>query len=490
MLLESFSQTILRWLRIPPGTSLRKFSEGSDVSTSSKTENEYIEAIVDITVDDICIGESPLSVSSDIGTPENVSIRLDDICKELNTVVKWVAKDLCIKGVSVYKASINKKLNKLVLLPSLENYRYFISDTKEILAYTDDDKKPIEDLLIFINVDKSSFQKIEDSFDSKLAFSIVPTPMQVKNLSNTINKINIAENAISRYRAQLSRIARWVNVDVGLSQGDTQTTVVNSISSAINANSMDLSLTTEANTFDDNIPVIPNRKGLGKPEIQSDIPNANIKDLSDLDYYLSKLTLGMRFPATYMDFSKNLDSTAVSLIRGDLRYSKLCNSVATKIENTITDWVNSSKTFKKYHPVFTLTKLPSSEDDDVMAALDNYVDLASKVEDFVNGDGEVDLKIHRLRILQDLFASSTTSPALQSWFEDFKEYLQKSGNESEDKESDEDFDDLGSSAPSHSSGSDFSSDEGDSDFSEEPEGSEDLENNSPPDDVEFIEPQS
>ena len=49
--------------------------------------------------------------------------------------------------------------------------------------------------------------------------------------------------------------------------------MVDTISSAINANSTSLVRGTSYQEFDDNIPVLPNRKGLGKAEIVSDIPS-------------------------------------------------------------------------------------------------------------------------------------------------------------------------------------------------------------------------
>lgn len=259
-----------------------------------------------------------------------------------------------------------------------------------------------------------------------MAFRIAPEPMQLKNAERTIQGLQTAEDAIARYRIQTSRFVRFANVDIGTAQGDTQKDVIDTISSAFNANSVSLANGTAYTEFDDNIPVLPNRKGLGKVEFVSDYPDANIKDLADVDYWLKKLNLIMRFPATYMDFSTNLDSTAVSMIRGDIRYSKLCKSVQSKITTTLNDYIQASK-FKKYSPVVSLTQLPTSEDDDVISAMDQYVDITQKVESFVQGevDEPVEIKLHRLQLLQDLFSTSTTSPTLQKWFEDYRSYLTK-----------------------------------------------------------------
>jgi len=434
MLLESFSQTILRWLRIPPGTSLRKADGPSTSSSIGKIdENEYVEAILDITVDDVCVGEEPLSINFDSTTPEVTQKKLKGINDEFNSIVKWVARDLASEGVSVYDVTVSKK-NKLIVIPFLEDVEYFLTKEKRVVAYAvgSKDESQLTNKLIFINFDKKSLQPVEDKRSSDIIFKIVPAPMQLRNVERTVSGLVSAEDSLARYRIQLGRLARWVNVDVGASQGDTQKDVVDTISSSINANSSSLMNGNLYQEFDDNLPVLPHRRGLGKAEIVSDVPSANISDIVDLDYWKTKLALLMRFPATYLDFSKSLDTTAVSLLRGDLRYSKKCTSIRTKITSTLNEYISSSK-FNRYHPVFSLTQLPSSEDDDVIAALQSYVELSKDVEEFINGAEDTKgLKLHKLKLLQDLFATSVSSPSIQSWFEEFRKYIEASDTGSED----------------------------------------------------------
>lgn len=425
MLLESFSQSVLRWLRIPPGTSLRHPNEVG-TSSASVDDNPYIETIVSITVDDICIGEEPLSIDYKDDTPELTQIKFKEICDESNTIVKDVATDLCKVGCSVYTAGISSK-NKLILLPYVKMCTFWLTKEKKVVV-CDEDDNPMENVIIFVNYSKSDLMPVEegDREHSEYAFQITPCPMQLKNVQGTINSLQRAEDNLDRYRAITSRIARWATVDIGTSQGDQQKDVIDTISSAINANSAGLGNTLGNSDFDDNIPVLPCRGSLGQVQLQSDVPNYNLKDLGDIDHYLDKLKLQTRFPSTYMDFSQNLGDTAVSLIRGDLRYAKLCNKVRSKIVSTFNDFINSSEQFRKWEPCFTLTQLPTSEDEDVMEALSQYVDLATSVEEFVMGeDMPKEIQLHRLRLLQDLFASSTTSPALQKWFLDYREFIEK-----------------------------------------------------------------
>ena len=189
---------------------------------------------------------------------------------------------------------------------------------------------------------------------------------------------------------------RYATVDVGLSNGDTQKDVVEAISAAINADSMNLTSTTNEE-YNDNIPVIPTRNGKGAPEMHLEVPNGEgIKDLADLKYFLDKLNLLTRFPATYMDFSQAMGDTAVSMIRSDLRYAKMCASIRTLIEKTINDFISQTKSLTEYNVVFSLVQLPTSEDDDVIQQMSNYSELASDIYNFVLGEDEeesIDLKI-------------------------------------------------------------------------------------------------
>lgn len=464
MLIEAFSQTILKWLRIPPGSSVRK---ASGVSTSSDVDlanNDYIQTILDITVDDICIGDSPLSIDYKVDTGRAAAFKLDRICEEFNTIVKDVARDLCQFGYSLWDVEISKSTNSVIVLANLDEVEFYLSKEKKVVAYDVKDSKQLLNKLVFINYNKQSLEKVEDKDKSDVLFKINPTPMQLKNAEKTLEGIVNAETAIAKYRSLL-RPLRWANVDIGSAQGDVQKSTVDSIASSINCNSSSLGNGTTYTDFDDNIPVLPNRKGLGRVEIASDIPSADIKDLSDLDYWLNKLNLIMRFPGTYMDFSKALSESAVSMIRGDLRYVKLTKSVQTKIVTTLNKFIQESK-FAKYEPVFALTTLPSSEDDDVMEALSNYCELAASVEEFIIGDSEdsKEVRMHRLQLLKDLFATSTTSPMLQKWFDDFQVFItQSAANNDEIDSSESEF-----GAASGSESDDFSLDLGNkSDVSDE-----------------------
>lgn len=438
---EGFFSSIKNALGIPIGVSYRKsYGLTSDKQATQDNvifDNPYAETICDITADDICRGEEPVSYAYELPEemeelPDDVFAILESFKKELNSIAKWISKDLQVNGVSVYNATLDKEEKAIYLLPNLDELTFYLTKDKRVIAYNlaDDKKKNLEDVIIFINYEKSSLTKVEENskdLSEDIMYEIRPMPMQFKNTQGVLDSLTLLENAMKRYRAQLSRIVRFATVDVGLSNGDVQKDVVEAISSAINADSMNLTSTTNEE-YNDNIPVIPTRNGKGEPKMFLEVPQGQLTELPDLKYFLDKLNLITRFPATYMDFSQAMGSTAVSMIRSDLRYAKLCNSVRTLIEKTINDFVAQTESLTKYNVVFSLAQLPTSEDDDVVQAMSNYSDLADSIYGFVMGDNDeepIDLKIQRLNMIQGLFNASVKSPVLQKWFDDFSEFIEE-----------------------------------------------------------------
>lgn len=438
---EGFFSSIKNALGIPIGVSYRKSygltSDKQSTMDNTLFENPYAQVICDITADDICRGEEPVSYAYELPEgmeelPDDVYNVLESFKRELNSIAKWVSKDLQVNGVSVYDVAFDKETKELYITPNLDELTFYLTKDKKVIAYNlaDDKKKNLENIIIFINYEKTSLTKIDEKnkdLAEDIMFEIRPMPMQFKNTQGVLDSLTLLENAMKRYRAQLSRIVRYATVDVGLSNGDTQKDVVEAISSAINADSMNLTSTTNEE-YNDNIPVIPTRNGKGEPTLHLEVPQGQLTELPDLKYFLDKLNLLTRFPATYMDFSQALGSTAVSLIRSDLRYAKLCNSVRTLIEKTINDFIAQTESLTQYNVVFSLVQLPTSEDDDVLQAMSNYSELAGNVYDFVIGDNDeesVDMKIQRLNMIQGLFNASVKSPVLQKWFDDMSEFIEE-----------------------------------------------------------------
>lgn len=446
---EGLSLMLLNFLRIPPGAAVRKsYGEKGNLNESEiALSDDIINSMVDITVDDVCIGNSPFYLKYDDSIDQKKLEGFEVIQEQLNNIAKWAAKDLLKRGVSVYDVSRYKEKGKFVILPHLDEVQVFLNKYGEtVITDMEGNILPQEETLAFVNFDKESMTPIDDSVtlreeeDPECVISVRPVPIQLKNISNVSRDLFLTKKSILRYRAQLSRIVRFVSVDVGVSQGNKQQEVVDTISEAINADSNSLMQTTDQlSSYDDNIPVLPSRKGAGKPELVTDIPNANLSELVDLDHLQGDLALVMRFPKTYADFSQTLGDTAASTIRGDIRYSRLVDYARSKIEDTVNDFMLLCvpEDVEKYHITYKLTQYPQPEDEDVIDAISSYKDFLSETVELVLENSNTKyLADQKIKMLEDLLGDAANIASIQAFIQDLKETV-----DSYKFENDEDLDD-------------------------------------------------
>lgn len=446
---EGLSLMLLNFLRIPPGAAVRKsYGEKGNLNESEiALSDDIINSMVDITVDDVCIGNSPFYLKYDDSIDQKKLEGFEVIQEQLNNIAKWAAKDLLKRGVSVYDVSRYKEKGKFVILPHLDEVQVFLNKYGEtVITDMEGNILPQEETLAFVNFDKESMTPIDDSVtlreeeDPECVISVRPVPIQLKNISSVSRDLFLTKKSILRYRAQLSRIVRFVSVDVGVSQGNKQQEVVDTISEAINADSNSLMQTTDQlSSYDDNIPVLPSRKGAGKPELVTDIPNANLSELVDLDHLQGDLALVMRFPKTYADFSQTLGDTAASTIRGDIRYSRLVDYARSKIEDTVNDFMLLCvpEDVEKYHITYKLTQYPQPEDEDVIDAISSYKDFLSETVELVLENSNTKyLADQKIKMLEDLLGDAANIASIQAFIQDLKETV-----DSYKFENDEDLDD-------------------------------------------------
>lgn len=430
---EGLSLMLLNFLRIPPGTSIRKNSPGSGSADFDQyiEQNELIQSVVDITVNDVVIGRSPFTYLSKDGTPHSLKVKVEEqLIPEFNKIAKWAARDLLTKGYSIYETEIYD--DKFTLIPVIDDCEFYIDKRGNIIVYriTEDGRSEksenLQDIIVFLNYDKSSFANFEDS-DKELKnkgikFAVTPTPIQLKNVAKTAKDLYDTEQSILRYRTQLSRILRFVTVDIGVSQGDQQQTVIDEISSALNSNSLSLPQTTElATSYDDNIPVIPTRRGIGRPELTESVPSADISNTEDLDKIYQKLFLGLKFPKSYAMFDEALGSSAVSTIRGDIRYNRMVTDCRTLIEETVNKYLWTNRFLKKWEVEFQLSGMPSSEDEDIISALAGYHDFLSDMFDLIVTNSETSEEaVTKVTLMSDLMGKSTNIPNLSKFLDDLR----------------------------------------------------------------------
>lgn len=451
---QGFLLTLMNFLRIPPGIAVRKsYGVSKDATTDwySKTlaSHDFINTMVDITADDVCIGSTPVYLeNADLVMSPELKKEYLNLVKALNKISRWVAVDLLKRGISVYiLKQAHIKVPKYVdgqqlegeivipnLVPVLDDVEIYMTEDGEIVYIIDG--KIRKDLLVFLNYSRETIilnrkngEHINpNDITSKYKYQITPEPIQLKHVQSVATDLYMVERAMYRYRIQLSKIARFAEVEVGVSQGGTNNeTVIDNASAAVNANSMSLGMTAAdpVMNFDDNLPIVPIRKGIGHIEVTSDIPDFDkIKELPDLDYTLNRLFLAMRFPKSYADFNQALNDTAVSLIRGDIRYSRMVEYTRSVIQDTINRWmfgITFDSVDAKYQ--VKLTSLPNSEDDDVVEALTNYQQFVESAFEFISAsENRMDANA-RLNSIVILLGDTANINAIQKWVVQMREYI-------------------------------------------------------------------
>lgn len=404
------------FLQVPLGAKYRKANSNGDSDSMNYrdiSQIDFIQSILSITVDDVCIGTYPLFYKTQTEISPIQKAMLDELTLSVNSEIRNIAWDLLSLGYSAYKVHVDAIKKRVFLYPQIDdNPKIVLSRDKKLKYFKDaDGTTPESDILLFCNYIKMDMTPCDDD---NLAYVIEPRPIQLANIRNTVRDLLITDQSILSYRRQLSKVVRFATVEVGASQGDQQQTVVDNISEGLNANSSSLEAYNAPDTFDDQIPVFPTRKGIGEPKLTTDIPNFDIGQMKDLDYDLSKIFLGMKFPKTYSDFQEALSPTAVSLIRGDVRYSRMIKATRAIIEQVLNDKFSTLISVIYAGVQFKLTEIPSSEDDDVITSLSGYTDFLTEANEFIFGAeplSEVD-KIEQMRIL---LGNSANLPSVERW---------------------------------------------------------------------------
>ena len=281
---------------------------------------------------------------------------------------------------------------------------------------------------MFLNYSKETLRPISEEASRGLSkdylYEIEPEPVQLKHVEGIAQDLYMIERAMYRYRVQLSRVVRFAEVEVGLSQGDRVDEIISDVSGVVNANSMSLGMMSvdPQSNFDDNIPVNPVRKGAGSIEMKSDIPDFSMmKEMPDLEYALNRVFLALRFPRTYSDFNTALNETAVSLIRGDIRYSRMVSDARSLLQTTINEWVGRGSGEDEVE--FKLTSLPTSESDDVIEALGSYASFTQDVFTFINEAEDKNEAFARLDSIVILLGDTSNLKAIQSWIVHMRSYI-------------------------------------------------------------------
>jgi len=416
MVYEGFLTNIANLLGLPLNAKRRK-ADGTDVNSTTGDQymNDFINVIVDITADDVVIGDNAFIYTCHKRIGNNLRAKVESLRNELNHIALWTAKDLLKLGYSAYSTDIID--GQIYFNPILTPLSFFLLKDKTIQVVSTEQNIEIKNALLFLYYEKDMLKEIKvQGKDGKelTKLQINPVGIQLKNIGRIAKDLALIEKAIERFRVQSSRIVRFGTVDVGQNSGDKQQDILDDISEGINAESIDMITDT---TFTDQIPIFPTRKEIGKLEMVEQVPAQPNGDFQDLDYYLSKFFMALRFPKSYADFSQALSESATSMIRGDLRYAKLISSVRSIINKAVNKWVAGIDSLSKINLRFELSKIPNSETDEVIETVNGFVDATSSAYDLLTTASTYAEAYYLLQSLRGMLSTSTNIGAINTWLD-------------------------------------------------------------------------
>jgi len=88
---------------------------------------------------------------------------------------------------------------------------------------------------------------------------------------------------------------------------------------------------------------IPVRNGVGAIHVEEFATAVDIKDIADVDHFMSKLFAGLRTPRSYFNYDEALPgvgSSGASLTRTDIRYARAVKKIQRVLVNAIRDLID------------------------------------------------------------------------------------------------------------------------------------------------------
>ena len=146
---------------------------------------------------------------------------------------------------------------------------------------------------------------------------------------------------------------------------------------------------------------IPTRNGKGEVRVDEFGGNADIRDISDIEYYTDKLMASLRVPKAFLGLDSNITAGlgANTMTKVDIRYARLIKTVKTFIKEAIEEMVKfkistSSELMKKddKHD-WTIETVPVStaEEDEKATTLQTVVGVAEQIKGLLSDCSKVDM---------------------------------------------------------------------------------------------------
>ena len=225
MIGQAFIINLANTLGIPLGA---KYLKGSRTNKSQESGSfiedsrvrELLNTVIDITKDDVCVGETPLFYKTKKKRfGKDLREKVDNLTAELNRIISGAAVGILKKGYAVYTYTVYQEDSRFIILrPVVKPVEIFLDYKNDVKVYNEEGVL-IENVLAFLFYEEDDLQEVEDTETSKGMFKVNPKGLQTKNAKQAMEDLSATERAIQKLRGQM-RYIRFATVEVGLNQGD------------------------------------------------------------------------------------------------------------------------------------------------------------------------------------------------------------------------------------------------------------------------------
>lgn len=247
-------------------------------------------------------------------------------------------------------------------------------------------------------------------------------------------QLQLLENSVLLNRLTKSSIARVLQIEVGDMPKEQVKPYMYNLKNMIEQKSamstnQSMSEYTNPGPIENNI-YLPTRDGQGAiSTVEIGGGDTNVRDLADLDYYLNLFYGTLRVPKQF--FAQTDDSTGfnggTSLSVISSRYAKTIKRMQQSIIQMTTDMINLmliDKGLESYINKFTIKmQAPTTQED--ITRRETVSSNIQLVNDIMNVIGDIEDPQQRLRIIKQLFANVSVSPAVLSILQEEIDRLQK-----------------------------------------------------------------
>lgn len=269
-----------------------------------------------------------------------------------------------------------------------------------------------EDEFIHIFWDKGAYEPITVEFSEKDSEGIYTRKTKdckvvygtsyLENSRQAYLILDLIDTMLLSARVNKTTLTRLIMTEVGTA-GKTETKrIIDRVKSAFKVSSLkiDNSYKEGDKTATIQNVYIPTRNGKGEVRVDEFGGNADIRDISDIEYYTDKLMASLRVPKAFLGLDSNMTAGlgANTMTKVDIRYARLIKTVKTFMKEAITQMIQfkistSSELLKladKHSWTVETVPVSTAEEDEKAVTLQTMVGIADQLNSLLSGNSKVD----------------------------------------------------------------------------------------------------